>query len=250
MDDKFYQWIVKRPNLVIEPQLTVNPDTLAAQQSLPDVIPHKRLGFYYQDVVKAMINHSEHYRVVADELQVEHQGSTLGAIDYIVEERSNNTPVLQHWEIAIKFYLLHHGQWFGPNARDRLDLKLDKMLQKQLKLTHHAAFIEQYPKYCQLPSQLLLQGRLYTNPFVDEPIPHSCSGLTLEPSTIDGHWCYFNQLDLIGKPLYRVGKPQWATGEHHGQLFEATEGKLNRAAHCVDEDGQFWFIVPNEWPNN
>jgi hypothetical protein len=235
----------------MDSSIIIEPKSLHSNTgSDSEITPQKRLGFYYQDCVKSILNHSHSYQVEADEVQFNYQGQTVGAIDFIVRRVDLPTQPLEHWEIAIKFYLLLDGLWYGPNARDRLDLKLEKMLSKQLTLTQHEGFAEQYPEYADLDARLLVQGRLYTNPFIDNEIPSHCAGQKLDPTAINGHWCYFDQVDQIKHPLYRVGKPDWATGKHHGQPFEATNCELHRAAHCVDESGILWFIVPNEWPNS
>ncbi|GAL05455.1 hypothetical protein JCM19237_545 [Photobacterium aphoticum] len=38
------------------------------------------------------------------------------------------TGELEHWEVAIKFYLAWEQQWPGPNAKDNLDKKAQRML--------------------------------------------------------------------------------------------------------------------------
>lgn len=82
--------------------------------------------------------------------------------------KNRKTEHYEHWEVAVKFYLLHQGCWYGPNAEDRLDIKLDHMLNHQLPLSQHPLFIEQHPLWAGASQHLLMQGRLYTNPFSDE----------------------------------------------------------------------------------
>ncbi|MBM7036527.1 DUF1853 family protein [Vibrio ulleungensis] len=249
MDVNFYHWICHSPNLIKNAPLLVDPMTLSSNPKLlPAISPNPRLGFYYQDCVKSMLDHSHSYQIVADEVQFNHNGQTVGALDFVVQRLDLEEQPLEHWEVAIKFFLLLDGYWHGPNARDRLDLKLNKMVKKQLLLTHHEGFSAQFPQFSGLDSRLLVQGRLYTNPFIDQPIPTHCADLELEPKCINGHWCYHHQASNINSKLYVVEKPYWATGEHSEHCLDLAQHPFERDVHCVDESGRFWFIVPDGWP--
>ncbi len=62
---------------------------------------------------------------------------TLGEFDFLF--RMDNGKPMQHWEVAVKFYLQKidddgKPRWVGPGDRDRLDIKLDRLFQHQLKL--------------------------------------------------------------------------------------------------------------------
>ncbi|TOH24507.1 DUF1853 family protein, partial [Vibrio parahaemolyticus] len=74
-----------------------------------------RLGFLYQHLCTAALANSEEYEILAEEIQLnDSDGKTIGAIDLILKNRTLDQ--LEHWEVAIKFYLLHEGVWYGPNA--------------------------------------------------------------------------------------------------------------------------------------
>jgi hypothetical protein len=150
--------------------------------------------------------------------------------------------------VAIKFYLLHNGTWFGPNAHDQLDKKLDRMLSHQLKMSSTPEFITSNPLYTELSEHLLLQGRLYINPFSPETVPNECLGYTINPSQINGYWCYESQWKMISEPLYELDKPCWATGlESFNSPIESVTGKFT---HAQTKSGRFWFIVADNWPND
>ncbi len=165
----------------------------------------------YQHLCTAALANSEEYEILAEEIQLnDSDGKTIGAIDLILKNRTLDQ--LEHWEVAIKFYLLHEGVWYGPNAHDQLHTKLDRMLSHQLKMSERPEFRQMLPLDQSPKERLLMQGRLYINPFSNEVPPKECLGFALNPSQISGYWCYQSQWSLINKPLYHLSKPNWAIG--------------------------------------
>jgi len=244
---RFYHWVHETPSLFeLTPPFvdvkTLNPAPL--KQS--EYQGNPRLGFIYQHLCTELITNSDHYSLEAEEIQINRaSGQTLGAIDLIL--RHNESQNLEHWEVAIKFYLLHQGTWYGPNAHDQLDKKLHRMLTHQLKMSSSHEFVQQYPQYNELSEHLLIQGRLYINPFSPETIPTECLGLPLNPTQISGYWCYQSQWELIDEPLYELAKPLWAVGlEEFIQPIDKPDGRF---VHAQTKSGKFWFVVPDSWPN-
>ncbi|SHE95451.1 DUF1853 family protein [Vibrio gazogenes] len=242
------QWVRETPGLFqavppIEPyspfaEHTASPVSWSAH-------PHQRLGLLYQSVCSDLFKASPTYTLTAEEVQIIANGKTLGAVDFILNNQ--HTSQQEHWEVAIKFYLLHQELWFGPNAKDRLDIKLQHMLKHQLPLSAHPMVLQQYPQWQVTSQHLLMQGRLYINPFTDAPIPQDCLGYALNQTQIQGRWCYQAQFHQINEPLYLLERYQWMTGRTAtNQCYEPDA--LERAVHCQSESGIFWFIVPDSWP--
>ncbi|MEF1291285.1 DUF1853 family protein [Vibrio sp. M260118] len=244
---RFYDWVHQTPSLF---QLT--PPFVELQRL--DITPlaehdyqgNPRLGFLYQHLCTKLLTNSSCYSLLAEEIQINSSsGQTLGAIDLIL--RNHQSQQNEHWEVAIKFYLLHQGTWYGPNAHDQLDKKLGRMLSHQLKMSSTQEFLNQYPEYSGLTEQLLIQGRLYINPFSPETVPQRCLGLSLNQSQITGYWCYQSQWEQIGEPLYELEKPLWAIGlEEFASPIDKPNGRF---VHAQTKSGQFWFVVPDTWPS-
>jgi len=66
------------------------------------------------------------------------QGRTLGQLDFVWRDDSNNT---RHWEAAVKFYLYYpkgktereiHSYWLGPSANDSLEAKIAHLIEHQI----------------------------------------------------------------------------------------------------------------------
>jgi hypothetical protein len=93
------------------------------------------IGRYFEGLVGDWLRAQCEVHKLATNLQIRSNQSTLGEVDLLFESQGRCV----HWELALKFYLgtgdrLKTGNWFGPQGRDRLDLKLHKLNSRQLRL--------------------------------------------------------------------------------------------------------------------
>lgn len=248
--DKISQWVLEHEPLFMPLEhspLAKNPFHPNQRFTSLPYQGNSRLGFWYQHVCHQHFLSHPHYDVLLEEVQLFHQDKkTIGAIDFLIHDHQHIE--IQHWEVAVKFYLLHENLWYGPNSRDRLDLKLAHMLNHQLKMTQTASFQQSYAQYKHIQPKLLMQGRLYVNPFLEQSIPNTCLGYALNQSQIQGKWCYQSQRHLISEPLYPLAKADWLTGK--STLTKPLTEIGDKFVHCQSQSGQFWFIVPNTWPEH
>ena len=137
-----------------------------APQSLHEFIaarPTRRLGHYFESLIKFWLTHLPQTQIIATNLQVQHEQRTLGEYDFLFRDAT----ATYHWEAAVKFYLqqeplAEQRAFIGPGARDRLDLKLDKVFQHQLLLGHTPAGQQALPQGFQLDkTQAFIKGYLF-----------------------------------------------------------------------------------------
>ncbi|MAC34580.1 MAG: hypothetical protein CME38_13400 [Haliea sp.] len=99
----------------------------------------RRLGHYFEALYACLLQDLLGWDVIARNLPVREGGRTLGELDFLV--RNPRTGQVEHHEIAIKFYLGCRAagdgaaRWYGPNSRDRLDLKAGRLLGHQARLS-------------------------------------------------------------------------------------------------------------------
>ena len=91
--------------------------------------PTRSVGHYFETLVRFFIEDGPHFELLAHNLQVHVDKRTLGAMDFVVRDQFG---AVEHWEVAVKFYLgaseiPRWSSWIGPNQRDRLDIKLQRM---------------------------------------------------------------------------------------------------------------------------
>lgn len=138
-----------------------------APQPLHDFIaarPTRRLGHYFESLVKFWLLQMPDTHIIATNLQVKDKQRTLGEYDFLFRDAS---AALCHWETAVKFYLqreplAEQHAFIGPGTRDRLDLKLDRVFQHQLLLGHTPAGQQALPRGLQLDkTQAFIKGYLF-----------------------------------------------------------------------------------------
>lgn len=108
--------------------------------------PTHRLGRYAENLLGWFLAHGPAAQLVAQNVPVRHAGLTLGECDFLVRTRAGER---LHWELAVKCYL-HAGpgddaraslaEFVGPNLRDRFDLKLTHLRDRQLRLSAREEF--------------------------------------------------------------------------------------------------------------
>lgn len=88
---------------------------------------------------EAYLKQSINFELLAANLQIHGEKKTLGELDYIV--RNLQTDEVLHIELACKFYLYDENagevaeqKWIGPNRKDSLYEKLEKLKHKQFPL--------------------------------------------------------------------------------------------------------------------
>ncbi len=114
---RFQQWIANTsPLFKLKPPFVTVKDIQT--QALPDNEEYDgnpRLGFLYQYLCTKLLTCSPRYELVAEEIQLnDATGRTIGAVDLILKDVESNQH--EHWEVAIKFYLLHQGVWYGTEC--------------------------------------------------------------------------------------------------------------------------------------
>ena len=126
--------------------------------------PTRRLGHYFESLIKFWLTHMPDTHIIATNLQVQDEQRTRGEYDFLFRDAS---AAVCHWEAAVKFYLQLEPQpeqraFIGPGTRDRLDLKLERVFQHQLLLGHtHAGRLALPPGIRLDKTQAFIKGYLF-----------------------------------------------------------------------------------------
>lgn len=287
-------WTLESPFLVSPP--TVSPfaeSLLQIQDHLTAFTPQLvqflnerktfRVGRYFENLVHFYLRYVVGCEFAGQGMQVQDAGQpTVGELDFVFYDLQRR---LQHWETAIKFFLYlpevddGESQFRGPNPRDCLESKVDR-------LVHH---------------QLPLSGRVFSDvkirvPFVKGRVfypqtggtavvpPELAGGYRLSPGHLRGLWvryrdaeCYAEEFCASGSRCFLLTKPFWLADPPFdsvsGQcgvkpLSTRTPGEfldaLNRHGYsgrrCVQlsihvsegrerQDSTRVIIVPDRWPD-
>ena len=268
-------WILTAPSLMqpgagdtwqqlktqIRQWLKQKPELTPLRQCLQQ-LRSQRLGLYYEALWYFLLSTYPDTRVLAHNLQVRHQGKTLGAFDFIFYCPLRQQPV--HLETSVKFYLgVEPERWLGPNTSDRLDLKWKHLISHQIQLSKYPAAIARLNQLdiASLEYEIQLSGMLfYPTLTPDFPAPKQCIA-----NHWRGRWLRHEQLDLLTAGYWQqldlrdwlstlvTASPQW---QHPEQLIPQDFNDNLRPLQIalMEETAQAWqaqqryFIVPNHWP--
>ncbi|WP_227500168.1 DUF1853 family protein [Marinobacter nanhaiticus] len=230
--------------------------------------PRPRLGIYFERLYHFLLSDILKWPILLENVQVRREGRTLGELDFVVYNRDEDR--VEHHEIAVKFYLGVAGDdnpstlWYGPNAQDRLDLKIKRLLTHQCRLTEcpearqllESKGIEQpYPRLF-MPGYLFYPQDGELSAPANTPDSHCCGEWCRAASLAEEHvsdWIF------LQKPHW-LGRYQSPTAPDPGQAAAALTavqwGGPPRlfAQMAPHPSGEGWeeirrvFVVPAHWP--
>lgn len=250
----------------------------SAPQHGPAVLtepPARRLGHYFERLYECLMQDLLGWDILLKNQPVRSNGITLGELDFLVRNPADN--LVEHHEIAVKFYLGHQDTtqekplWYGPNARDRLDIKTRR-------LTDHQSRLTERPETRNLLASLGIETPVRPRIFMPGYLFYPQGTCLAPPDSIPaghlrGEWLYIDEMDLKGKsettdrkrwiPLI---KPHWlgpwlqhetpdpkSTEEALAVVRSAGIPRLFAVLEQSSEDG-YWretsrvFVVPSAWP--
>ncbi len=243
-------------------------------QPLIDAVqPDKlRLGWYFEALIAYWLQHQDRYTLLHHGLKVQDDTRTVGEFDFIV--RDNHTHSVQHWEAAVKFYLgvRDYGEaslWFGPGKKDRFDIKLAHLTEKQIRLAedpHGKATLQQHQLKIN-ERRLLVKGRL----FYPAQARHATGKLqnSLAPDHLKGRWFKISAIQkatsasALGfgfwqKPRFHIAdKNEWFVLKTEPQMdleelktflkLKPLSRPVTVIAALGKRERKRFFVVPDDW---
>jgi len=189
-------------------------------QNLDDSIAFKnhRLGKLVEEFVFNQLQQQDAVSWVCDNLQIQNGKQTVGEIDALYYYE--NKPI--HLEIVYKFYLYDTlesyikplSYWIGPNRKDSLLYKLDKLHTKQFPLLYNELtkpYLETYNVNIKIITQkLCFKAQLF--------LPYNNRTIDISPLNCDciaGYYISFSKIELfINFEFYIPKKLDWLVEPH------------------------------------
>jgi len=240
---------------------------------------NRLLGHYFESLIEFWLSHWRRMTVHAVRRQVCEGEWAVGEFDFLFRDRFRDTDY--HWESAVKFFLRYRhpdgrDEWLGPNPRDTLQNKLQKVFSKQLALARHPAA---QPLLSSMGietviSKAFIKGYLFYPVSGDwcrpDSLPEGSS-----PQQLRGWWCHADEAAAIpaGTEASRwlsLSRMQWLSAvrsreESPGMTYEemltmlahhfaGSDKPLLLAELWRDESG-LWretsrgFVVADHWPH-
>ncbi len=240
---------------------------------------HRLLGSYFECLWQFFFQFNPDWQLLAHNVQVIENKQTLGELDILANHQQTKAI---HLELAVKFYLqhpLHDGSlsrhWLGPQCRDRLDIKLGKLNDKQFPfLRHPAAMNTLIERQLPVPSQqgLVLKGYLFHQWQQAYTLPTQ-----VNKQCLMGQWLHQSNIKQLVKGHQKwlvIEKPQWlgvvkSSFDTQAPLLSASQAialvqhhflqslhkhalmlvkMQNREGHL--SESQRFLIVNNDWPSS
>ena len=222
-----------------------------------------RVGHYFEALVGHWIQALPGWTLLAANHPVRHEKQTLGAYDFILR---NSEGQVEHWEVAVKFYLRRDlgsewRSWVGPNQRDRLDKKVNRMRDHQLVLSRREvglAALEPLGVSEIHRRVALLKGCFFTE------WGRASTGPEGATEDAQGRWTDESQLTELARAFpqsrwMRRDKPFWLA-PLEGLSFDLDAGGLPDALRRPEmwsrleqqtsgdwREAERWFLVPADW---
>jgi hypothetical protein len=187
-----------------------------------------RLGHLAEKVVSELIRASENFNVLHENIQIIEEKKTIGELDFIIEKL--DTQELIHFELAYKFYLFDPSisdetinNWIGPNRRDSLREKLDKLKSKQFPLLRNDST---KARLSDIDTEKVSQALCF---LVSLFVPYEFKG-RLHPvyeKAIKGYYLsseQFISLDNSEKTYYLPSKKEWGIDPSHNETWNEFKG--------------------------
>lgn len=189
----------------------------------PSLLTNFVLGKRAESFFQLALAHSERFQVIAQNIQIQREKITLGEIDFLIEDIFKNRQF--HIELVCKFYVYDPSfeneleRWIGPNRKDSLLQKTEKLKQKQLPLLHKPE-TGPYLSELNLKSEKLQQEVCFkANLF----IPKSLKDKEFEHinnQCVSGFWIHFKEFTETGYGKFQFLAPKkqdWLIDPKYGE---------------------------------
>ncbi|CAM1371416.1 DUF1853 family protein [Tenacibaculum xiamenense] len=209
-----------------------------------------RLGKLVERFVSFDLRNEVNTSIISENVQIQKEKITLGEIDCLLYQ--DGTPI--HLEVIYKFYLYDPKssddelyKWIGPNRRDSLVQKLNKLKNKQLPLL----FSEESKNYLnqfdlspdQIKQQVYFKAQLYV-PLKDLKDTYPL----INNDCIDGYYCHYNHLkEFKSSKFFIPVKHDWLVIPHTNVEWLPYEKGLVEIFKFIDEENSplCWIKKPN-----
>lgn len=217
---KHFEGFLKTPSLWVgKPFYTFEPFKIAQQFTAFNLAidANLRLGKYIERFVSFQLRQDPQIEILSENIQIQREKITLGELDCILLK--NKKPI--HLEVIYKFYLYDPSvgtdeisHFVGPNKKDTLRSKLNKIKEKQLPLLYSKEcilYLEKLPlEIDQIVQQVYFKAQLF--------IPYSAKNIQLHQlnsECIVGFYFHRNEISRLNTATFYIPKKKdWLVIPH------------------------------------
>ncbi len=202
--DQYLGFLRSKPLLQVESLLEIPQFNFEELSKLPFEINTTKINIRDKEVLGKRIEHffehsiinSKQYDLVCKNIQVFKNKITIGELDFIVKDRIQEKII--HIELIYKFYIydpeisMELDRWIGPNRKDSLLRKIEKLKNNQFPLLHKEETLPLLKKLKLKPQEIEQEVCYLGNLFV--PISQGMDkSLYLDNDCVVGYWLKQNE---------------------------------------------------------
>lgn len=202
-----------------------------------DIDEKLRLGKYIERFVSFELSQKSSIEIICENIQIQKNKRTLGELDCILLE--NDTPI--HLEIIYKFYLYDASvgkneidHFIGPNRKDSLIEKLEKLKYKQLPLLYSKECLE-FLKSTNINDTKIVQKVYFKAQLF---VPYSTKSIHLKDinnQCIVGFYIYKKELQQFSNCKFYIPiKKDWLVIPHQNVSWLNFSEFLNNSIEYLD----------------
>lgn len=226
------------------------------------------LGKYFEQLLFYVLQHDERFDVLLTNHTVQNGPTTRGELDLIFLDKE--TGELEHWELAIKYYLqfgtvADAGTMIGPDPKDTLAAKLEKLVSHQLPLSQCEEMRAMFGSQT-IIDRAFIKGQFFY-PLLQQTFPPPMA----QPLHQRGWWCHLQEtpflfekghLWLVPNRADRIGHYRSLYTEGAYTTTQLTDMLRSHFVHqrssvfciSIEQKDGFWhetsrgFVVHDDWP--
>lgn len=237
----------------------------------------RRLGIYFEVLWQYILENYPDFEFISRNLPVVANKRTLGEMDFLYFCKSRQRYI--HLETAVKFYLglpatnvanpIEWANWIGPGCIDRLDIKLEKMFNKQTQLsrTPEGLATLQQAGIDNVQQEICLKGYFFYPYSSAIPSPakshkQHARGYWLKQEQLhklpyEPHWHIMKKEEWLSPVTLTTKQPllnkqqlkENLTNRFATHKFPVMIANLHEADVGYKEKVRF-FVTPNDWPQH
>ncbi len=202
-----------------------NFDITSALTELKEFPGNLVLGKRVEHFFKAMVPTTGDYQVLGNNIQIHNQERTLGEFDFILKDLINSQ--ILHVELMYKFYVydpefsLEMERWIGPNRKDSLLHKIQKVKKNQFPLIYTPEAREVLSSLNVESDTIHQQIYFKATLFIPEKLSQQ-KFHHINEKCISGFWYHLKEVikfDQSAFQFYAPEKQDWPIDPKHGELW-------------------------------
>ncbi len=190
-----------------------------------------RLGHLVERFVSHELKSDNDIKILGENIQIKKNKITIGELDCLLLK--NNKPI--HLEIVYKFYLYDENignseleHWIGPNRKDSLIDKIEKLKNKQLPLLYNEQTKSSLKKfklnYLNIEQKVIFKAQLFVPlNLIDKPLR------LINNLCVVGYYISFNKINTLNcEEFYIPNKLDWLVEPNENVLWINYETAINK----------------------